>query len=531
MATITALLCAVGNISPASAQIPGLGSEETEKPSEIVEDPYNRETPRSMTTAYIGAVASDDFKRAAQYLTLDEEVEPDQAAALAQRLQKALDDGGSLLPFAALSNDPKGILDDSLDPEQEQIGTLTLASGEFPIIAVRTDADSGPLWRISAETLDALPLPEDIADAQVIAPPTEPDFVEQRIAGAPLIDWAKLLLLAGFLFLSVRLVLLVPTFAAKFFSRDPENNQFYRFMQAAGAPLAMYVAVIFFFQLAETLDVSIVARQALTRYAGIVGWIAFVWFLWRLISFISGFWTARMDYRGRARAKSLIVFVRRTLKILLLLVAGIAVLDTLGLDVTTGIAALGIGGIAIALGAQKTVENLVGSISVILDQPIRVGDFCKVGDVSGTVLDIGMRSTRIRTNDRTIVTIPNGDFSSRQIENYTVRDSFLFDPVIGLTYDADAAMVQNVLTAIRKLLADDPDLIDDDARVRFAGFGNSSLDIEIFAHVRADSYPHSLEIQERLMLGIMGVVTGNGADFAFPTRTVHIVPNETDKPA
>ena len=119
-------------------------------------------------------------------------------------------------------------------------------------------------------------------------------------------------------------------------------------------------------------------------------------------------------------------------------------------------------------------------------------------------------------------------FSTSACENYALRDSFLFDPTIGLTYDADTTKVQNVLTAIRQLLEDDPDLIDDDARVRFASFGSSSLDIEIFAHIRADSYPHSLEIQERLMLGIMDVVTGNGADFAFPTRTVHIAPNETE---
>lgn len=225
---------------------------------------------------------------------------------------------------------------------------------------------------------------------------------------------------------------------------------------------------------------------------------------------------------NRARAGSLIIFARRTAKALLIAVAAIAVLDTIGLDVTTGIAALGIGGLALALGAQKTIENLVGSLTVIVDAPIAVGDFCKVGDVKGTVIDIGMRSTRIRTNERTIVAIPNADFAARQIENYSKRDSFLFEHTVGLTYDAEPKMLRTVLESIRELLAEEQAVIDDDARVRFLSFGDCSLNIEIFAHLYAEDYPHSLEIEEKLMLGIMDRVKQCGADFAFPTRTLYI---------
>src|SRR5690606_31249260 len=142
---------------------------------------------------------------------------------------------------------------------------------------------------------------------------------------------------------------------------------------------------------------------------------------------------------------------RRSAKVLLLAVAFVAILDTLGFDVTAGIAALGIGGIALALGAQKTIENLVGSISVIADKPVQVGDFCRVGTVTGTIEDIGIRSTRIRTLERTIVTIPNSDFSSQQIENYAPRDRFLFNPRIAVEYGISAAELHAGVEVIERI--------------------------------------------------------------------------------
>ncbi len=206
-------------------------------------------------------------------------------------------------------------------------------------------------------------------------------------------------------------------------------------------------------------------------------------------------------------------------KTVLVGVALVAILDTLGVDVTTGIAALGIGGLALALGAQKTIENLVGSVTVIADEPVRVGDFCKVGDVLGTVEDIGMRSTRIRTNERTVVTIPNGVFSSQQIENYSRRDRYLFAPTIGLTYDTDAALMRRVLDGIRQVLEED-DNVADEPRVRFASFSAHSLDIEIFAYINTFDYGLSLGMREQVLLKIMDKIAELGASIAFPTQTV-----------
>ena len=520
LAIFLAATLSLAATASASAQIPSLDDQAAAESVTAEADPYSRGTPRAMATAFIAALAADDSARLPFYFEGDSASDTDDGIARADRLQFALDNGGLLAPFAMLSNAPIGRLDDGLPPEQEQIGSFKNGDQSVPIILSRTDDESGPIWRISQATIDALPAIPDTEGGSSPAPETEA-LIDKNIAGAPAIDWLKLLGIALLLFAAIRLLLAVPVLLAKRISHDHQKSAWYNFFNAAAAPLSLYLAVLLFFEVAARAEVAIVARQALTRYAGIVGWVAFAWFVWRLINAISGIAVRRMQRTRRARAGSLIIFARRAAKVGLISLAAIAVLDTVGLDVTTGIAALGIGGLALALGAQKTIENLVGSLTVILDAPIAVGDFCQVGDVKGTVIDIGMRSTRIRTNERTIVAIPNGDFAARQIENYSKRDKFLFDPTIGITYDANPDILRKLLQSIRELLASEEAIIDEDARVRFFAFGDSSLDIEIFAHANADDYPHSLEIFERLMLGIMDCVKQAGADFAFPTRTLH----------
>lgn len=515
---IAALLGLFLAVAPASAQLLPK-AEPTE--AAVAPDPFGRTTPRSAVTNLIGALRGKDYTRAANYL----EVPPGRgsrgasaAEELARRLQTALDSGGTLIPFAALSNDPLGRLDDDLSVELEQVGTLGTDANSAPILLSRsTEEDGVQIWRVSTDTLRALKAQTPTPTAAEQAPS---NITETNVAGAPLRDWALLLGVAALSFVLLRLVAAVILAATRRLVRKHEHSPVYGFLAAALPPLSLYLAVTGFYIYANAMPVAIVARQTLLRYAGIVAWVALAWFLLRLVDAVARLATGRMRRSERRQAVSVITLLRRTAKVLLLAFATVAVLDTIGLDVTTGIAALGIGGIALALGAQKTVENLVGSVTVIVDQPVQVGDFCRVGDVTGTVEDIGMRSTRIRTNERTVVTIPNGDFASRQIENYSKRDRFLFNPVIGLTYDTDADQMREVLAAIREVLAADENVIDDDARVRFTQFGDSSLDIELFAYIATADFATSVEMREALMLKIMAAIQAAGASIAFPTRTL-----------
>ncbi len=509
---------------PAAAQggLPG-ASDEAAKAAAAQPDAYGRETPRGLATGLIAAFASGDYARAAVYLEVtgaNRSAGTAAGQAQAELLQQQLDRSGSLLPFAALSNDAAGAFDDGLALDQERIGQFRSSTGAQALIARRiSPADAAPYWVISAQSLQAIVAAEPAAAAKAITSVLPDALNDTEVAGAPAADWLVLAALAAVFLFGMRLLFAVLLRLFRLLVAAPASHRGYQFAEAAFPPLGLYLAVMLFFISTQKLQVAIVARQVLERYATIVAWVALVWFLWRLIDMLADLWAARMARSDRRRAMAALVFVRRSAKTLLAMVAFVAVLDTVGLNVTTGIAALGLGGLAIALGAQKTIENLVGSLAVIIDQPVRVGDFCKVGDVTGTVEDIGMRSTQLRTNARTVVTIPNGHFSSQQIENYSRRDRFLFDPVIGLTYDCDAQKMRSVLAAIRQVLDDDPHVIDG-ARVRFVGFNASALDIAVFAYVQTDDYPDFLGLQEALLLKIMDTLAGLGVSIAFPTRTV-----------
>lgn len=495
-------------------------------------DPYGRETPRSLASGLVGAFASGDYRRAAQYLeptagpkTPDLETR----AELAQQLQRKLDSGGSLLPFSILSNESAGVVDDGLPIDEERLGAFRTRVGERALIARRlAPAGETPYWVVSADSLKAIAREAPVPEKSAMTSTMPAALTGISIAGAPVADWLILTLIAIVAFLGMRFVFSILLKLFRAFVKDPETHRGYQMAEAAFPPLGLYLAVILFFMVTKELQVAIVARQVLARYATIVAWGAFAWLLWRMIDAVTDLWSARMARSDHRQALSALVFVRRSAKGVLGIIAFVAVLDTLGINVTTGIAALGLGGLAIALGAQKAIENLVGSLAVIIDQPVRVGDFCKVGDVIGTVEDIGMRSTRVRTNARTVVTIPNGNFSSLQIENYSHRDRFLFNAVVGLTYDTSGARMRSVLAAIRTLLAEDPNVIDG-ARVRFVEFNSSSLDIEIFAYIQTLDNTTFLGMREEILLNIMETIEAEGASIAFPTQTVMLKTPNTNR--
>jgi MscS family membrane protein len=251
-------------------------------------------------------------------------------------------------------------------------------------------------------------------------------------------------------------------------------------------------------------------------------WTALFIFIWLLIDTISSIGEDRLREREIFGGLSAVSFLKNSAKFALVVIAILIVFETLGFNVTAGIAALGVGGIALALGAQKTVENIVGGLSVVFDQPVSVGDFCKFGDTVGTVEKIGMRSTRIRTLGRTLVTIPNADFSSQLIENFAERDMFLFLTTLGLRYETSSDQMRYILVELRKILYAHPKVDPEPARVRFLGYGSDSLKVEIFAYIRVADWNEYLGVQEDINLRIAKVIEDSGSGFAFPSQTVYI---------
>ncbi|MCB9967214.1 MAG: mechanosensitive ion channel family protein [Geminicoccaceae bacterium] len=229
---------------------------------------------------------------------------------------------------------------------------------------------------------------------------------------------------------------------------------------------------------------------------------------------------ARLDKRpGDAQAARLVF------RILGLVVAiGILVhaLDRLGVPVSGIVTGLGVGGIAVALAAQGTLQNLLGGASLIADRPVRIGELCRFGDRIGTLESIGLRSSRIRSLDRTVVTVPNSDLAGMHIENFARRDRILLHTTLGVRYETTPDQLRAIVADIRALLIAHPEVAPEPARARFVEFGASSLDIEIFAYVRASDYNGYLAVREDLMLRLMDIVSRNGSSVAFPSQTVYL---------
>ncbi len=195
--------------------------------------------------------------------------------------------------------------------------------------------------------------------------------------------------------------------------------------------------------------------------------------------------------------------------------------DRLGMPVFGIVAGLGVGGLAIALAAQATLENLIGGLNLFADRPIRVGDSCRCGSDEGTVESIGIRSTRIRGSDRTLTTIPNGALSKMSIVNFAQRDRICIKSVIGVRYETSPEQLRYLLVKIRELLLSHPCIHPDSARARFIGFGPSSLDIEVFAYVTTSNGADFLGIREDIFLRVMEIVAQCGTGFAFPSQTLY----------
>jgi MscS family membrane protein len=229
-----------------------------------------------------------------------------------------------------------------------------------------------------------------------------------------------------------------------------------------------------------------------------------------------------MTRRGRISAISVILFLKRTTKAAIVVIGIIAILGAVGVDVTAGLAALGIGGIALALGAQKTMENFVGSVSLIADQPMRVGDYCRVDDIKGTVESIGMRSTTLRTAARTIVTIPNGQLSSSKIENYAHRDRFIFNPILLFRMETTPDQMRFLLVELRSLLYSHPAVINSSPIVRFTGITTDSLKVEVTAYIESPNVDASQEVQEDLLLRMMDIIAQSGTALAYPSQTLYM---------
>jgi MscS family membrane protein len=297
-------------------------------------------------------------------------------------------------------------------------------------------------------------------------------------------------------------------------------------VQRLGGPATLVWTLVLLFLGVPWLGLYAPATEFVLSLIRGGGYFAAFWIVSRLIDVWGKVVMVSPWAAEHSAAKSLVPIGVRLGKIVVLVIAVVALVSALGYPAASLIAGLGVGGLAVALAAQKTVENLFGAFTLGFDQPFRVGDFVKVEDFLGNVESIGLRSTKIRTMDRTLVTIPNGKLSEMRLESFAARDRIRLACNLGLVYDTTSAQMRQVLAGIEGFFETHPRVSRENLVVKFKELSDHALIVEVQAYYMTADFAEFQGLRQEALLAIMSVVEAAQASFAFPTRTVHLISGE-----
>jgi MscS family membrane protein len=482
-------------------------------------DRLGRETPRGAVFGFIRAAQDENYSAAVQYFQPPSGRHRPSVAEeqdLAAQLLSILNERFSAASLDALSRKPEGALDDGLPPNQEMLAPARGDVASFALRLVRVEDEHGlALWFISRQTLDQVPDVYGSLHFARIQKSLPAFLVNHRPLAMPLWQWIAILL-----FIPVALGL--AWLLAQFFHLLRALTRRLRGLAAVPVsrqvgPVTYLVAALLHYEFVALIGASLLYRQYYRRVIWVFLAVAFYWAATRVTRLISKQIGLRLAANGKLAQRSLVSLARRVLDVTIFFTLGLLVLNSMGVNVTAALAGLGIGGLALGLGAQKTFENLLGGISILSDKALLVGDNCKIGDQTGIVEDIGLRSTKIRAADRTLVSIPNGTVATAVLENYSLRDKMLCRQIVRLRYDMSPAHLNYVLEQMRGVLIAHAKVENKSARVRLLRFADYAFEVEIFAYILEREQESFLAEQEQLILRIMETLDKTGAGIALPS--------------
>lgn len=495
------------------------------------------DSPRRALERFLGHTQRGRFGEAALDLELPADQLTDKTGAvLARRLGEVLDRRLSSDPewLGKVSDAPMGDLKDGLAADQEEVGRIPGAAGMLaePVRLRRIERDGEQRWVFSSKTVARIGGWYSRLDDLWLREHLPPTLLRTGPRGFVLWEWLALpLLLVASLLLALLMTWLVQLFTEPLIRRT-KSKWDYRLLARLRSPTRLIITCVLWGWAMPYLLITTQAERAVQTIARVGLLLGLFAIAWRCVDVVVQLVRESAWIKSHPAALGVIPLGYRLAEVTVVAIAVVTALQELGYPVTSLVAGLGIGGLAVALAAQKTVEHLFGGVMLSIDQPMRVGDYVRIDDTLGWVEHIGLRSTSIRTLERSLVTFPNGKLADMKIESLAARDHLRLHVVLGVTYDLSAERLDSLRSALLSELKSHPQLwAGMPLRVHFVGFGDSALDIEVMAWFNETDWDRFLELRHAVLLRLLRTVEAQGAQFAFPTRTVRIITEVAALPA
>ena len=475
-------------------------------------------TPLNAMLGLRKAMSNQDHEKAAEFLDrryLPEEMEQYSTEDLLTALSYVFGQQ-NIINLAEISDHPEGNLQDGLPKYREQIGTVTISTGDIPIYLQRVpDGKGGRVWKLSNATIAEIPAMWDELGYSPVA-----EYLNQHLPAITFMgmdNWQLLGTVLVFIlawplaalssYLLMRLALLIP-------NRFPMGIQRF-FKGSMRFFLFILIARIFIGQ----LGLSVTARIFLESSG--MDFIAWTILLLGLMSLLRDYQVRKMQYAGNTQYVALLKPFTTMAKVIVVTIICLYWANTAGYDMSTILAGLGVGSLAVALAAQKTLENLIGAVTLYTARPVRAGDFCRFGNITGTVEEIGLRSTLLRTLDRSMLVVPNSVFAAQEIENFSHRDRIRYFRRFRLQL-AGAEQLRFILAEVRKTFLSHPQVLQDTVSVRFETIEDANAILRLDAGINTTDYQAFLAVAEDLNLRVVETVQGAGAIFSGPGQLLQL---------
>ena len=491
-------------------------------------DELDRGTPRRSADGFQSAADEGNYEAAAEYLDLRNlrgaasEMTGEQLA----RRFSVIATRATWVDIDELVDDPAGRSNDNLPDYRDSIGVVLYEGKETRVLMQKVPRGDGVfIWKISNATVSLIP--------ELYAIYGYPEAIEKlrrslpnvSILGFELFKWVVAFAVGIFAYAVVFVVAL----ATRHMLGDPNIPSHRRVFRYLVVPVGVWAVIIATNAVATSLGRGVTAEawQQVTP----IPILATVWVMFGGINLFRDIYSIRLKQRERPGAAVLLRPAGNAIKLLIGVGAVLFYLDQLGINITTLLAGLGVGGIAVALALQKPMEDVFGAITLYTQQPVRVGDFCRIGTVTGTIEEIGLRTTRVRTLANTLIAVPNARLASEPIDNISAREKVLYKPILRLRYDTTPEQLRQILDGIRDLFATHERVLKDGHRVRFKEIADDALLVEVFAYLNTTVWTEYLQLAEELNIRILEIVAQAGTSLSLPARSLYIEHSTDDAKA